>query len=357
MVQNGHGVGCAAELGAAVGHTGDGAGFHGQSHLVGDALLSADVGDLLGSAGAQVHDGVLRQLHSGPAGDDLLGVHGDGGDIVHGDAELTGESSVIGHAQALVVVLGRAHDDGIHIDAGDLHQAGVQGAALDDLLHLNNDDTAGVLGGLALGGDIQRTDLAVDGAVAVFIGVGAADQAHIDGDGLVEQALLTVNVHQLHQVFLGALVELAALVTGVYEGVQANVGDGADVVGGDVAVHVGDDALRQVIGLQLVGQSQLAQLSGAVPVTADYPLAHTLVAEVVAAGAVPVALTSCKEQSQVAGMAGFHKTVFQSLGQRLGAGAANEAAGGDGVTVLDHQGRFLSGDNAYFLHILNPLFK
>ena len=137
----------------------------------------------------------------------------------------------------------------------------------------------------------------MDGAVAVFISVGAADQAHIDGDGLVEQALLAVNVHQLHQVFLGALVELAALVTGVYEGVQANVGDGADVVGGDVAVHVGDDALRQVIGLQLVGQSQLAQLSGAVPVTADYPLAHTLVAEVVAAGAVPVALTGCKEQS------------------------------------------------------------
>ena len=193
MVQNGHGVGCAAELGAAVGHTGDGAGFHGQGHLVGDALLSADVGDLLGSAGAQVH--VLRQLHSGPAGDDLLGVHGDGGDIVHGDAELTGESSVIGHAQALVVFLGRTHHDGIHIDAGDLHQTGVQGAALDDLFHLDDDDTAGVLGGLALGGDVQRADLAVDGAVAVFIGVGAADQAHIDGDGLVEQALLTVNVH------------------------------------------------------------------------------------------------------------------------------------------------------------------
>lgn len=214
-------------------------GFHGQSHLVGDALLSADVGDLLGSTGAQVHDGVLRQLHSGAAGDDLLGVHGDGGDIVHGDAELTGESSVIGHAQALVVVLGRAHDDGIHIDAGDLHQAGVQRAALDDLFHLDDDDAAGVLGGLALGGDVQRADLAVDGAVAVFISVGAADQAHIDGDGLVEQALLTVNVHQLHQVFLGALVELATLVTGVYEGVQANVGDGADVVGGDVAVTCG----------------------------------------------------------------------------------------------------------------------
>ena len=35
VVQNGHGVGCAAELGAAVGHTGDGAGFHGgYNHIV-----------------------------------------------------------------------------------------------------------------------------------------------------------------------------------------------------------------------------------------------------------------------------------------------------------------------------------
>lgn len=34
VVQNGHGVGCAAELGAAVGHTGDGAGFHGRVILL-----------------------------------------------------------------------------------------------------------------------------------------------------------------------------------------------------------------------------------------------------------------------------------------------------------------------------------
>jgi len=79
-------------------------------------------------------------------------------------------------------------------------------------------------------------------------------------------------------------------------------------------------------------------------------------AEVVAAGAVPVALTGCKEQSQVAGMAGFHETVFQSLGQRLGAGAANEATGGDGVAVLDHQGRFLSGNDTYFFHAVNSSF-
>ena len=354
MVQNGHGVGRAAELGTAVGHAGDGAGLHGQGHLVGDALLGGHVGNLLGSAGAQVHDGVLGQLHGGPAGDDLLGVQRDGGDVVHRDAELTAEGAVIGHAQALEVVLNGTHHDGVHIDAGDLHQTGVQGTALDNLLHLDNDLTAGVLGGLALGGHVQRADLTVDGAVAVLVGIAGPDQAHINGNGLVEQPLLPLDVDDLDQILLGALVELAAAVAGVHEGVQAHVGDGADVVGGDVTVHVGDDALGQVISLQLVGQGQLAQLGGAVPMAAHHALAHALMAEVIAAGAVPVALTGREEQCQISGMSGFHEALFQGLGQCFRAGAANEAAGGDGVPILYQQGRFISGQYTNFLHDFNP---
>ena len=253
MVQNGHGVGRSAELGAAVRHTSDAAGLNGQNQLIGDALLSADVGDLLGSTGAQVDDGVLGQLHGRAAGQNLLGVQGDGGDGVHGDAELAGQGAVIGHAQALHVVLNRAYHNGIHIDTGNFHQLGVQRTALDDLLHLDDDLAAGVLGGLGLGGDVQGADLAVNGAVAVLIGIGAAEEADVDGEALVQQALLALDVHQLHQVFLRAGVQLAAAVAGVGEGVQAHVGDGADVMGGDVAVHMGDDTLGQVIGLDLVG--------------------------------------------------------------------------------------------------------
>ena len=194
----------------------------------------------------------------------------------------------------------------------------------------------------------------MDGAVAVLIGVGAAEEAHVDGEALIQQALLALNIDQLHQVFLGALVQLAAAVAGVGEGVQAHVGDGADVVGGDVAVHVGDDALRQVVGLDLVGQSQVAQLGSAIPVAADHALDHALMAVVVAAGAVPVTLTGCEEQRQVTGMASLQEPLLQSGGQRLGAGAADEAAGGNGIAVIDQQGRFLSGEHANFLHACLP---
>ena len=356
MVQNGHGVGGGAELGAAVRHAGNAAGLHGQGHLVGDALLGGHVGDLLRRAGAQVDDGVLGQLHGRAAGQDLLGVQGNGRNGVHGDAELAGQGAVVGHAQALHVVLNRAYHNGIHIDTGNFHQLGVQRTALDDLLHLDDDLAAGVLGGLGLGGDVQGADLTVDGAVAVLVGIGAPEEADVDGEALVQQALLTLDLDELHQVLLGDLVQLAAAVAGVGEGVQAHVGDGTDVVGGDITVHVGDDALGQVVGLDLVGQSQVAQLGSAVPVAAHHALDHALMAVMVAAGAVPVALAGREEQRQVSGMAGLQKALFQGGGQRLGAGAADETAGGDGVAVIDHQGRFLSGDHTNFLHACFPSF-
>jgi len=91
------------------------------------------------------------------------------------------------------------------------------------------------------------------------------------------------------------------------------MGDGAHLVGSNVTVHVGDDALGQVVGLDLVLQCQRAQRGGAIPVSADDALDHTLVAVVVAAGAVPVALTGREEQRQVTGVAGLQEPLFHRL--------------------------------------------
>ena len=350
MGQDGHGVGRGAELGAAHGHAGDGAGLHSQGHLVGDALLRRHIGDFFRGAGAQVHDGVLRQLHGRPAGDDLLGVQGNGRDGVHRDAELAGQAAVIRHAQALLVVLNGSYHNGVHIDTGNCHQFRIQTAALHNFFHLHDDLAAGVLAGLGHGGDVDGADLPVDGAVAVLIGVAGPQEHHVDGESLVQQQLLALDVDDLHQVLRGAVVQLAAAVAGVGKGVQAHGGDGADVVGGDVPVHVGDDALGQVVRLDLVGQGQVAQLGGPVPVAADDPLHHALVAVVVAAGAVPVALAGREEQRQILGMAGLQKSLFQCLGQRLRAGAADKSAGGDGVAVVHQQRRLFSGKHANFFH-------
>ena len=93
----------------------------------------------------------------------FLASRGMGGMAFHGDAELAGEAAVIGHAQALFVVLNRAYHNGVHIDTGNCNQFRIQRAALDDLLHLDDDLSAGVLAGLGHGGDVDGADLPVDG--------------------------------------------------------------------------------------------------------------------------------------------------------------------------------------------------
>ena len=139
------------------------------------------------------------------------------------------------------------------------------------------------------------------------------DEYHIDGDGLIQQPLLTLDIDDLHDVLGGGAVQLTAAVAGIHEGIQAHMGDGADLVGGDVPVHMGDDALGQVVGLDLVFQRQRAQRGGTIPVTAYDALDHTLVTIVVAASAVPVALTSSKKQRQVTGVAGLQEPLFHRL--------------------------------------------
>ena len=191
----------------------------------------------------------------------------------------------------------------------------------------------------------------VNGAVAVLVGVAAPDEHHVDGEGLIQQPLLPLDADNLHDVLGGGTVQLAAAVAGVYKGIQTHMGDGADLMGGDVTVHMGDDALGQIVGLDLILQCQRTQRGGAIPVTADDALDHALVTIVVTAGAVPMALTGCKEQRQVTGVAGLQEPLFHRLAESLRAGRADKAAGGDGVAVIDQQGGLFGGDDAYFLHV------
>ena len=72
---------------------------------------------------------------------------------------------------------------------------------------------------------------------------------------------------------------------------------------GDVAVQVRDHALRQVVGLDLVGHGQCLQLGHQAPVAADHPPHHALVAEVIESAIAAVALPRGVDQREVARMA------------------------------------------------------
>ena len=78
------------------------------------------------------------------------------------------------------------------------------------------------------------------------------------------------------------------------------MGERARLAGGDVAEQVRDHALRQVVGLDLVGDRERLQLRHQAPVAADDALDQPVVAEVVEAALLAVALAGGVDERQVA---------------------------------------------------------
>jgi len=250
-----------------------------------------------------------------------------------------------------------ADHDGVHIDTGNGHQLGVQAAALHDFLHLHDNPAAAVLAGLRHGGDINGADLPVNGAVAELVGIAGADKHHVDGEALVQQQLLPFHIHHFDQVLCRGRVQLTAAVAGIGKGIQAHGGKGSHVVSRDVTVHVGDDALGQIVCLNFICQCQITQLGRPVPVTAHHALDHPLMAVVIAAGSVPMPLPCGKEQRQIPGVSGLQKTLLQRFRKRFGAGAADKAARGNGIAVAHQLCRLLGAQNFHSLHTANSLSR
>ena len=105
--------------------------------------------------------------------------------------------------------------------------------------------------------------------IAVDVGGGGADDADIDRKRFAKQIFLTADHHQFDQIRLGAGVELATAVARIDEGTQPTRVKGPRLAGGDIAVQMGDHALRQVPGFDLVVHRQRLQLRHQSPVPAD----------------------------------------------------------------------------------------
>ncbi|MEZ4551979.1 MAG: hypothetical protein R2874_16335 [Desulfobacterales bacterium] len=74
------------------------------------------------------------------------------------------------------------------------------------------------------------------------------------GKGLVCQIFPAIQLHQFHHLFGGDSIQFSAVGGST---VQADGGERAGLSGGDVPVHVGDDALGQVVGNYFVVNGQL----------------------------------------------------------------------------------------------------
>jgi hypothetical protein len=204
------------------------------------------------------------------------------------------------------------------------------------------------------------------------------NDAHMDGEGPVEEVFLVAQVHELDQLLAGAAVDAAAAVAGVHEGPQADAGQMPRLAGGDVPEEMTDDPLGQVVGLDLVGDGQLLEARHQAPVAADHPPHEARVAKVVEAALLAVALAGGIDQGQIAGPA-FHREgglvagqehLLDGDGDALGEADADEAAGGHRVPVADEahrlgRGQYLAAPGRHdaaqyrmgnpLLHVLSPL--
>ena len=82
---------------------------------------------------------------------------------------------------------------------------------------------------------------------------------------------------------------------------EADGGDGAWFVGGNVPVHMGNDPLGQVVPFDFIVQSQFLELGNQSPVTADDPLHQALVPQMIQPPFLAVALTGGIDQGEVPG--------------------------------------------------------
>ena len=125
------------------------------------------------------------------------------------------------------------------------------------------------------------------------------DDADVDREGAVEEELLALDVHRTNEIFLGAFVDLAAAVARVDEGTEANAGEMSGAPGGDISEEMRDDALREIVGLNLVAIARCCSL-GTRP---QWPPTHTLhqafMAEVIEASRLSVALASGVNECEV----------------------------------------------------------
>ena len=201
--------------------------------------------------------------------------------------------------ERLPVMLRPRDDDAVDEDARNLHLSRVEAAAVGDPLDLGDDDAARIVRRHGDGERLQRQRLLFHGEIPVGVAGGGADDPDVDRKSLVGEAFLARDRDALDEVLLRAGVELAPAVLRIDEGLHADAGQVAGPTSGDVAEEMGDDALRQIVGLDEVVDRELLDLRHETPVPTDHPLDEALMAEVVEALLTSVALPCRIDERQV----------------------------------------------------------
>ena len=275
----------------------------GERDEISDLFFVGDGGDAFGHADAEIDDAVGLEFERGAARDDFSRAvfHRRQGPCAR--ADLRGIGGIVLRGEGLPVVLGPGHHDAIDQHARHFHLAWIERAAFGDALDLRDHDAVGIVRGHGDGERFERQRFLLHCQIAVRIAGRSPNDADIDRESLVEEIFLAIDFHQTDDVLLRLLVELAAAVTRIDESAKADARDMAGSVRSNVAEQMRDHALRQIIGLDLVGDGEMLQLRHQAPVATDDSAHEPLVREMVQSALLPVALACRIDQRQIARMA------------------------------------------------------
>ena len=124
----------------------------------------------------------------------------------------------------------------------------------------------------------------------------------MNGKALVEEIFRAIDLHETHDVFGRAGVELAAAVARIDEGSEPDARDVAGPLRRDIAEEMGDHALRQIVGLDLVLHREALDFRDEAPMAADHARHKAGMAEMIEAALLAVALAGRIDEREIARM-------------------------------------------------------
>ncbi|MEZ5861283.1 MAG: hypothetical protein R3D28_20285 [Geminicoccaceae bacterium] len=274
-------------------------------------------------------------------GDHLADVEGDRLHAAVGEAQIAGIGRALA-GQVGLALLG-LDDDVVDDDTRHLDQLARDGAGGRHLFDLGDDDAAMQVGSTGDREVLAEERLVLHRDVAALVGRGAADDRDIDRKAAEEQVLLAPDGDELDQVLGRARALPAAAVARVDEGVEPGAGEEAGAAGRHVAAELGEGALRQGVGLDLVGDRHGGEARAVVEAATDHPPGEAGLGQDVEAGLLPVADRDDAHQREITWAAALLVVGGQRLDEGLGHGmAATRATDQDAVPGPD-QGRGLGG--------------
>ena len=217
-------------------------------------------------------------------------------------------------------------------DAGHPHGLRI-GEAVNGPFDLGDDDPAVILRRLGDRQDFTDETLALHRQVAVPVRRRRTDEPDIHRHRLVAKPGPAIEHDALHERLDRAFVETTAAVDRINEGVETHLRENTGAFRGDLAQQHTENALRKIVGLDLVREGERPELGSEIPMASDDASHEPTMGEVIQASVASIALSRAIVEGQVPRRTVLKKAAFKGRGQQLRMPRPDKSTDRDGGTA------------------------